>query len=49
VTMVTVMYIPKLTLNRSCTYVSCCATDNIYVVKPWEKCNAHELHLDVMV
>jgi hypothetical protein len=49
VTVVTVMYICRLTLNRSCTYARCCATGRVYVVKPWEKGNAHGLQLDVMV
>jgi hypothetical protein len=49
VTMVSVAYIRRMTLNRSRTYASCCATDYVYVVKPWEKGNAHELQLDVMV
>jgi hypothetical protein len=45
VTVVTVAYIRRLTLNRSRTYVLCCAAGRVYVVKPWEKGNAHELHL----
>jgi hypothetical protein len=49
VTLVTVAYIRRLTLHRSCTYALCCAAGRVYVVKPWEKGNAHELQLDVMV
>jgi hypothetical protein len=49
VTVVTVTYIRRLTLNRLRTYMSCCAADCVYVVKPWEKGNAHGLQLDVMV
>jgi hypothetical protein len=49
VTVVTVVYIRCLTLNRSCTYTLCCAAGHVYVVKPWEKGNAHELQLDVMI
>jgi hypothetical protein len=49
VRVVTVMYIRRLTLNRSRTYALCCAAVHIYVVKPWEKGNAHELQLDVMI
>jgi hypothetical protein len=49
VTVVTVMYIRMLTLNRSCTYARFCATDRVYVVKPKEKGYAQGLHFDVMV
>jgi hypothetical protein len=49
VTVVIVAYIRRLTLNRSRTYVSCCVAGRVYVVKPWEKDNAHGLQLDVMV
>jgi hypothetical protein len=49
VTVVTVTYIRRLTLNRSRTYALCCAAGHVYVVKPWEKGNAHGLQLDVMV
>jgi hypothetical protein len=41
VTVVSVMYIHRMTLYRSRTYASCCAAGRIYVVKPWEKGNAH--------
>jgi hypothetical protein len=49
VTMVSVTYIHRMTLNRSHTYASNCAIDHIYVVKPWEKVNAHGLQLDMLV
>jgi hypothetical protein len=49
VTVVIVTYICRLTLNRSCTYVICCAVDHVYVVKIWEKGNAHVLELDMLV
>jgi hypothetical protein len=42
-------YIHWLTLNRSRTYALCCAVGCVYVIKPWEKGNAHELHLDEIV
>jgi hypothetical protein len=49
VTLASVAYIRELTLNRSHTYALCCATGHVYVEKLWEKCNAHGLHLDVMI
>jgi hypothetical protein len=49
VTVVKVMYIHKLTLNRSCTYANYCAAGHVYVVKPLEKGNAHGLQLNVML
>jgi hypothetical protein len=49
VTVVTVMCIHMLTLNRSRTHALCCAAGHVYVVKPWEKGNAHGLEFDVMV
>jgi hypothetical protein len=49
VKMVTVVYIRRLILNRSCTYMIGCAVGRLYVVKPWEKGNVHGLQLDVMV
>jgi hypothetical protein len=49
VTVVTVVYICRLTLNRSCTYMSCCAVGRIYVVNPKEKGYAQGLQFDVMV
>jgi hypothetical protein len=49
VTVVTVACIRVLTLNRSRTHALCCAAGRVYVVKPWEKGNAHGLEFDVMV
>jgi hypothetical protein len=49
VTVVSVAYIHRISLNRSRTYVSSCAIDHIYVVKPWEKGNALGLYLNMMV
>ena len=49
VIVVSVTYIHRLTLNRSHTYVSGCAVECVYDVKPWEKFNALGLQLDVMV
>jgi hypothetical protein len=48
-TVVSVAYIRGLTLNRSHTYMSCCAAGRVYVVKPWEKGYAQGLQLIVMV
>jgi hypothetical protein len=49
VTVVTVTCIRVLTLNRSHTHALYCASGCVYVVKPWEKENAHGLEFDVMV
>jgi hypothetical protein len=49
VTVVTVACICVLTLNSLCTLAPCCVAGHIYVVKPWEKGNAHGLEFDVMV
>jgi hypothetical protein len=49
VIVVSVTYIYAMTLTRSRTHVLCCAAGHVYVEKPWEKGNAHWLHLDVMV
>jgi hypothetical protein len=49
VTVVSVAYICRLILYRSCTYMSYCAEGRVHVVKPWEKGNAQGLQLDVMV
>jgi hypothetical protein len=49
VTVVTVACMHLMTLNRSHTHVLCCAVGRVYVVKPWEKGNAHGLEFDVMV
>jgi hypothetical protein len=38
-----------LTLNRLRTHALCCASCRVYVVKPWEKGNAHGLEFDLMV
>jgi hypothetical protein len=46
---VIVVWICVLTLNRSHTHALCCAEGLIYVVKPWEKGNAHGLEFDVML
>jgi hypothetical protein len=48
VTVVSVTYIHRLTLNRSRTYASCCVADHVYVVNRCEKGNAHGLHLDML-
>jgi hypothetical protein len=37
------------TLNRSRTHALCCEAGHVYVVRPWEKGNAHGLEFDVMV
>jgi hypothetical protein len=47
--MVTVACTRALTLNRSRTHALSCAAGRVFVVKPWEKGNAHGLEFDVMV
>jgi hypothetical protein len=49
VTVVIVMCIRMLTLNRLRTHALYCVAGRVYVVKPWEKGNAHGLEFDVMV
>jgi hypothetical protein len=49
VTVVTVTCIRMMTLTRSHTHALYCAAGRVYVVKPWEKGNAHGLEFDVMV
>jgi hypothetical protein len=49
VIVVSVAYIHRLTLYRSCTYASCCEAGCVYVVKPKEKGYAQGLQFDVMV
>jgi hypothetical protein len=49
VTVVKVVCIRVLTLNRSCTHVLYYVAGHIYVVRPWEKDNAHGLEFDVML
>jgi hypothetical protein len=46
---VTVMCPHVLTLNRSRTHEPSFAAGHVFVVKPWEKGNAHGLEFDVMV
>ena len=46
---VSVTYIHRLTLYRSHTHVLCCVAGRVYVIKPWEKGNRHEIHLDEMI
>jgi hypothetical protein len=49
VTVVTVTCIRVMTLNRSRTHAIYYEEGHVYVVKPWEKGNAHGLEFDVMV
>jgi hypothetical protein len=46
---VAVAWIRVLTLNILRTHALSCVEGHVYVVKPWEKGNAHGLEFDVMV
>jgi hypothetical protein len=49
VTVVIVTYIRVLTFYRSRAHMLYCVAGRVYVVKPWEKANAHGLEFYVMV